>query len=134
MNKDKTAQTKTTPAVTLLQVSLATLSAGAFFGFVSPTPINSLSVIAGSIMLGIVLYVWFALFVRLIAAFWPFPTRQQRILAAALTLTVIFLIMMQSIGELSWRDAFAAVPLVIILYVYTTYTSHEQSARSHLEH
>lgn len=134
MNKNNATIGKATPAVSSLQVLLVTTFAGIFFGVVSPTPASSLAVIAGSVTLCTVSYVWFALFVRLLAAFWPFPTRQQRVLAVALTLIVMFLILMQSIGELSWRDAFAVIPLVVILYVYATYASREQPAQGHPGH
>ena len=131
MNKDSTASAKTVPAISFLHVSLVTVLACAFFGVVAPTPSNSVAVIAGSITLGAVIYVWSAFFVRLFAALWPFPTRQQRVLAATLTLAVMFLILMQSIGELSWRDALAAIPLAIILYAYATYVSRGLSTQGH---
>lgn len=129
MNKNNSTLIKAAPAVSFLQVTLVTLFACVFFGIVSPTPASSLAVIAGSITLGAVFYVWFALFVRLAVLFWPFPIRQQRTLAVALTLMVMFLVLMQSIGELSWRDAFAAIPLAIVLYAYITYAAHKQPER-----
>lgn len=128
MNKNNAPSIKTAPAVSFMQVFFVTAFAGVFFGVVSPAPASSLAVIAGGITLGVLTFVWFALLARLFAAFWPFPMRQQRILAASLTLTMMFLILMQSIGELSWRDAFVAIPLAAILYVYATYVSREQSA------
>jgi len=130
MNKDNNASAKTIPAVSFLQVTLVTLFGCGFFSVTSPTPASSLVVIAGSVMLAAVLYVWLALLVRLFALFLPFPTRQQRILAAALTFIVMFLALMQSIGELSWRDAFVAIPLVIILYAYATYATHGRPAHA----
>lgn len=134
MNKNKAPSTRTAPAVSFMQVLFVTAFAGVFFGVVSPAPASSLAVIAGGITLGGLTFVWFALLVRLFAAFWPFPARQQRVLAASLTLTMMFLILMQSIGELSWRDAFVAIPLVAILYVYATYVSREQPAQDRLGH
>jgi len=126
MNKNSNIPPKAAPAVSYLQVTLVTLFACGFFGIVSPAPASSLAVIAGSITLGVILYVWSALFVRLFALFWSFPTRQQRILAATLTLITMFLVLMQSIGELSWRDAFVVIPLVVILYGYIMYVARRQ--------
>lgn len=134
MNKDTNAPAKTNPAVSILQVALITTFAGGFFGLTSPVPVSSVAVIAGSVTLGGVFYVWFALFVRLFAMFWPFSVRQQRILAMVLAATVMFLILMQSIGDLSWRDAFAVIPLVAILYVYTIYASRERPASTRPGH
>lgn len=122
------------PVATLLWTSLVTVFAGIFFGIVSPAPASSLAVLAGSVTLGALCYAWLAWFIRLGAMFWPFPTRQQRVLAAVLTLATMYLILMQSIGELSWRDAVAVIPLAAILYAYTTYTARGQAARSHQRH
>lgn len=134
MNIDSSTQTKTAPTVSFLHVLLVTAFAAVFFGIVSPAPSNSVAIIAGSITLGLVTYVWVALFIRLFAIFWPFTRRQQRVLDATLTLTVMFLILMQSVGELSWRDAFAAIPLAAILYAYAMYVSREQSAQGRPGH
>lgn len=129
MNRDNTAPTKVSPAASLLHVALVTLFACGFFSIVSPTPANSLAVIGGSAMLAAVLYVWFALLARLLALFFTFPTRQQRILAATLTFVMMFLALMQSIGELSWRDAFVVILLVILLDAYATYAARDHVSR-----
>jgi len=75
-------------------------------------------------------YAWLAFIIRLIALFWPFSIRSQRHLAGALTLLATFMILMQSIGELSWRDVLAIVPLVAILYVYVGYFARPRKASS----
>jgi hypothetical protein len=134
MNQASSATTKATPAISIPQLLLVTLLAATFFGIVSPTSSNSLIIIVGSVTLGAALYVWFALFVRLFAMFWPFPNRQQRILAFILAVTAIFLVLMQSIGELSLRDAFAIVPLVVLLYAYISYASRIRPAQARQDH
>jgi len=92
-----------------------------FFSMVNPASTNSTIVIAGAVVLSACVYVWSALIIRMMTISWPFSIRSQRSLAGALTLVSIFIVLMQSIGELSWRDVFAAVPLLVILYVYVGY-------------
>jgi uncharacterized membrane protein len=72
--------------------------------------------------------------VRLLAVFWAFPIHQQRLLAGVLTVTTMFIVLLQSIGEMSWRDVLVVIPLVIIFYIYAAYASQEQKLPRSAEH
>jgi uncharacterized protein YacL len=49
-------------------------------------------------------------------------TSAQKQLALSLTISVMFLLLMQSIGQLSIRDILAMIPLAVLSYFYLGYT------------
>lgn len=125
---DKASSTKPMAVISLKYVALVTILAIGFFVIVDPSAGSSWIIMLGSVVLTILIYVWLALGIRVIAVFWPFSMRLQRGLAISSTLVVMFMILMQSIGELSWRDALAIVPLVALLYIYIAYMSTSRQA------
>jgi hypothetical protein len=98
-----------------------------FFCLVNPTDSNSFVALAGCLLLALTAYALVLGSVRLVAIFIPISERSQRHLASFTTLSLIFLLLMQSIGQLSLRDTLAVVPLTIILYVYLTYAASKNA-------
>ena len=100
-----------------------------FFSLVAPSAGNSLVIVVGMVMLAIGVYVWCAVVVRLIALLLTprFTPRSQKAGAICVSACVVFLIILQSIGQLSWRDALATSLLTLILYLYTSYRASQRS-------
>ena len=94
-----------------------------FFGLTTPSSANSVTVIAGALLLGAGTYVWLGLLVRLIAAFYPMALNVQRRVLIFLTLLSLSLVLMQSIGQLSGRDVLTLLPFAIALYAYISYAT-----------
>ena len=95
----------------------------AFFSLTSPQTSHSLLIIAGICLLVAGIYVWTATLVRVLGAFWPLTLRTKWRLVMFLTVMTSLLIVMQSIGQLSWRDALVIIPFVAVLYAYIAYVA-----------
>ena len=98
-----------------------------FFGLVDPTNSNSFMIIVGCFLTAMTIYVMILGLTRLLAVFLTMSYRTQRRFSIFATLILVFLILMQSIGQLSLRDVLAIVPLMVVLYIYLTYTSRTKS-------
>lgn len=99
-----------------------------FFSLVNPSHGSSLLVIVGCLLLIITIYLGLRLILDLLGVV-VVPMRQpvkQRI-AGIITFLVSFILIMQSIGQLSMHDVLAVVPLVIVVYFYLSYTTKKQS-------
>ena len=107
--------------MSLRLVAVVTGIDAVYFSLTEPNAGNSLMLIAGIGLLAISVYVWVGLAVRCGAAFWPTPARGQRRLTTFLAVVVMVLILMQSIGQLSWRDFAAIIPFAVAFYVYLAY-------------
>ena len=119
--------------ISLKLVGAISLVDGLFFSLTSPKTGNSSLIIVGTCLLVAGMYAWSALFVRVLAAFWPLRLRTKRHLAVFLAILVSVLIIMQSIGQLSWRDGLAIIPFAVALYAYVAYlAAHQPTGSSQL--
>lgn len=101
-----------------------------FFSFVSPLRGGSFLIIIGCALILLSTY-WLAYSVaRLTVWFAPNISLRSRPFAVSVMLFVMFVLLMQSIGQLSGRDVLAAAPLACILYGYISYAGKRRlSAR-----
>jgi hypothetical protein len=94
-----------------------------FFSAVNPATSSSFVVVAGCVLLGATLYVFFRGLAKSLSLMVVLsPTAQNRIALLAAGL-LLFMLLMQSIGQLSIRDAIAALALAAVLYFYFSYLS-----------
>ena len=94
-----------------------------FFCLASPRTGNAFVIILGCILLSLTIYTAALLVARVLERRGLVTTRTAHRLALLLASFVVFLILLQSIGQLSARDVLAAIPLALVLYLYITYTS-----------
>ena len=104
------------------------LSDWLFFGFVSPRAASSSVVIIGCLLLGATLYALCRVSVFLVSMAAPVAEGSRRRLAFCVALPATFMLLLQSIGQLSWRDAFAAIPFAAITYIYWGYIVRQKVA------
>lgn len=97
-----------------------------FFCGANPTNSSSLTVIIGCVLLAATAYSLLLRLARVLTAFVPMAERSQRRLTLFVTLLLMFLVLMQSIGQLSVRDVFIVVPLLALCYAYMSYISGRQ--------
>ncbi|SRR5258708_35636840 len=98
-----------------------------FFGFASPVGATSLIVIVGCALLALNTYFASHTLVRLVAKIIDSSRQTQKRTALLITITVMFLVLMQSIGQLSPRDVWAAALLAALLCAYIAYQSKHKS-------
>jgi hypothetical protein len=92
-----------------------------FFTATNPRTVPSFLLIIGLLLLIATLY-WLYRALLLLAGVYIRPLRQQRRrLAVFLTATSAVLLALQSIQQLSLRDALVIVPLAVVLYIYVTF-------------
>ena len=91
-----------------------------FFGITDPNKVNSLWLIAGFIILGLSLYV----VIKIVLVFLVklgFKIKNKRKLAIFIAGLICFLLALQSIGQLSFRDVLIIIPITVLLYVYLAF-------------
>ena len=98
-----------------------------FFSLVNPLSSNSFMIIIGCLLTALTIYIVLRALTRLLGVFISMSQPTQRRFAIFMTLLLMFLLLMQSIGQLSIRDILAIVPLMIVLYIYLTYTSRTRA-------
>ncbi len=98
-----------------------------YFGLVNPANSNSLVVFIGCILIIFTIYILIYGLIKLLAVFFPISRSTQRRLTIFITLLLAFLLLMQSIGQLSLKDILAMVPLMIVLYLYLTYITKSKT-------
>jgi hypothetical protein len=98
-----------------------------FFSFVSPIQNSSLIAVAGSALVALTVYALILFVLRLISALIPISQKSRKSLALAATSVIVFLLLMQSIGQLSFRDGIAILPITVILYLYIGYLSQKRA-------
>ena len=113
--------------LTYKYLAIVTLAASVFFSVVNPSKASTLMIFVGSVLLALLLYVWAAFLIGLVALFRTSPPISRRLLAVLISASCIFLLLLQSIGELSWRDTFVIVLLAFGIYVYLTYLARSRS-------
>jgi Ca2+/Na+ antiporter len=108
---------------------LIILDAG-FFSLVDPRNSSSFMIIIGCILIGLTLYLVLRALTRLAGVFFTISDHTQRRFVIFITILLMFMLLMQSIGQLSLKDILAIVPLMIVLYLYLTYTSKTKARQS----
>jgi hypothetical protein len=99
-----------------------------FFGLFSPT--NSPSVVLGAAFLLLTLDIYLVIYTCLVGLglLLNQPKVHSRRVAGLLTGTVMVLVALQSIGELSVRDGLAIVILAVIISFYSSYYGSRRRA------
>src|SRR6185437_13052820 len=98
-----------------------------FFGLFNPQTSSTFIVILGCCLLVITIYLVSVAFTELLSWGIPLTKITRRRFALFVTMLSAFLILMQSIGQLTLRDALAVLPLVLIAYLYITYNRAKQA-------
>jgi len=98
-----------------------------FFGLFNPQASSPLIVILGCCLLVITIYLVSVAFTELLSWGISLTKMTRRRVALFVTMLSTFLILMQSIGQLTLRDALAVLPLVLIAYLYITYSKTKQA-------
>ena len=96
---------------------------GFFFGALNPNSSSSFIIITGCIVLAASLYVLSSAAISLLASVGIVRRASAKRLSVSLALFLAFIVLMQSIGQLSLRDVFALVPFACVLYFYSAYIS-----------
>ncbi len=101
-----------------------------FFGFVSPSSASSFVIVIGCSLLAVDVYAFWKIAYRSLTVFTNTTNDQQKKIALFLTIATMFLVLMQSIGQLSARDVWAIVPLAVLLYAYIAYPARSSANSS----
>src|SRR5450631_1359859 len=75
-----------------------------FFSLINPLSSNSFMIIIGCLLTALTIYIVLRALTRLLAVFITMSQRTQRRFAIFMTLLLMFVLLMQSIGQLSIRD------------------------------
>lgn len=95
-----------------------------FFGALNPrTGSSFLIVIAGCLLLTLTIYALVAGFINTLALGVSLSAPTRKRLKVFLALFFVFLILMQSIGQLGVRDVIAALLLALLAYAYLSYNA-----------
>lgn len=90
-----------------------------FFGITNPYKISLGLLMIGIALVSLTVYLSLNIYTRLL-----FPNSKSRhALVVIFSIVISFLMAMQSIGQLTSRDALAVIPLGLVLYVYVYYFS-----------
>lgn len=97
-----------------------------FFGVISPNA-NAFVIIPAFILVVISIFAIFNVITAYICKVLEVkPKNQQRIVAVS-TATVGVIVALQSIGQLTVRDVATIVPLILVLYLYMSYTKSRRA-------
>lgn len=100
-----------------------------FFGFIDPRKASSPLLIVGFIMLSLTIYMCWRGFLRLFyRAGLPFRSIATKT-TSLMTLLTVVVIGLQSMGELTFRDLAAIIPLSLVAYFYLTYGRQNTARR-----
>lgn len=90
-----------------------------FFGSTNPLHGQVWVIMAGCILVvATIVSLYRLLFLQLM----PSAAKTRRVLVVMCSVVSLYLLFMQSIGQLNVRDAVALIPLVVLLYFYLTYS------------
>lgn len=89
-----------------------------YFSFFNPLTGNSFIIIGGCLLVGLSVYGLWLTCAQVLVAWSILPVRHQRTFSVTASLLCLFLLLLQSIGQLSLRDLLASLPLAFILYMY----------------
>lgn len=94
-----------------------------YFTLANPTKGGSAVIIIACILLAVSLYVCARLAVTGVAWLLRVQPRRGRFIALALSGLGMFLLLMQSLGQLTLRDVLVIIPLIGVLYFYMSYAA-----------
>lgn len=92
-----------------------------FFSFINPIKAYAFVIIVGFALLVLTIYVLIDFLLLLGERIIPLSMRTKRRIALAMTMVIGLLIAMQSIGQLTYKDILAVIPLVIVMSFYFSY-------------
>lgn len=93
----------------------------AFFGFTNPNKLPTGLLIVGFILLGFTLYLALRSVIAGLALYGIRTGSHNRRLAVMISLAIIIMVALQSIGELTLRDVVVLLLLNVIIYGYISY-------------
>lgn len=97
-----------------------------FFSFVNPANAYAIIIIIGFLLLIVTIYSIVDFLLALGERIIPFSLNTKKRIAVAVTLVSGLLIAMQSIGQLTYKDILAVIPLVLVLSFYFSYMLRKQ--------
>ena len=103
-----------------IQSALLLVVDGLFFGLTNPNTVNSVFLIVGFILLGLSFYLLIKIIFLILAKLGVGAKRSRRV-AGFISIPICLLLALQSLGQLSIYDVLIAIPLVVLLYIYTTH-------------
>ncbi|MEO6513169.1 MAG: hypothetical protein ABIR37_00625 [Candidatus Saccharimonadales bacterium] len=93
----------------------------AFFGLLSPNT-SAFVIIPAFILIIVTIFAILTLIVTYIGKMFVVKPKNQKRIVIMLTATLGIIIALQSIGQLTVRDVVTIVPLILVLYLYMSYT------------
>lgn len=93
---------------------------GLFFSILNPNNVNSIILIVGFLFLGLTLYSIIELILYLIFSS-GLKIKNRKRIAVFISILLVGLLGLQSIGQLSLKDILVITPLWILLFIYITY-------------
>jgi hypothetical protein len=94
---------------------------GMFFTMTNPSKVVSIVLMVGFLLLSLTLYFFLGRLLSLTSLYGISLGRHRKRLAFFATGIAAGLLALQSMGELSTKDALVAVPLALVLYFYLSY-------------
>jgi len=99
---------------------------GLFFGLISPSS-STFVIIPAFLLVILSVYALCTLVVAYIGKMFAVkPTNQKRIVGM-ITASSALVVALQSIGQLTVRDVVTIVPLILVLYLYSSYTKSRRA-------
>ena len=92
-----------------------------FFGTISPNA-SAMVIIPAFILVVVTIYAVLGLLVAYVGKMYTVKPKNQRRIVVVTTVTLSIIIALQSIGQLTIRDVATIVPLILVLYLYISYT------------
>jgi Ca2+/Na+ antiporter len=98
----------------------------AFFGLVSPDS-NAFVIIPAFILVMLSIFAILTLIVGYVGKMFVVKPSNQRRIVLMLTASIAAIIALQSVGQLTVRDVATIVPLILVLYLYVSYTKSRRA-------
>lgn len=97
-----------------------------FFGTISPNA-SAMVIIPAFILVVVTIYAVLGLLVAYVGKMYTVKPKNQRRIVVVTTVTLSIIIALQSIGQLTIRDVATIVPLILVLYLYISYTKSRRA-------
>jgi hypothetical protein len=98
----------------------------AFFGLISPNS-SAFVIIPAFILVVLSIFVILTLIVAYVGKMFVVKPKNQKRIVFMSTATLGIIIALQSIGQLTVRDVATIVPLILVLYLYMSYTKSHRT-------
>jgi Ca2+/Na+ antiporter len=92
-----------------------------FFGLLSPTT-SAFVIIPAFILIILSIFSLLTLILSYIGTIMPIKSENQKRVVVMLTVSTAVIVALQSIGQLTVRDVVTIVPLILVLYLYMSYS------------